>query len=311
MRLITAQVGPLAAASATAISTSQTAPAAQALALQGGTGWSANNIATTQTAAGAQNLTLNGSLVSGGKAIIATASSVAITSVGNDTGINFTVTGISLGGAVVVEVVKGSNASVTSTKATFMTVSSVATSGATAGNVTVGTNASVYTQDKPRRVLITSGGNDSGINFKVTGTDWNGSPLTQTIVGGNVAAVATVNDFATVTQVLPSAATAGTVTVGTNGVGSSRPIFLDGYAHAPTALQIDVTGTVNYTVQQSLNDPNAGTVNWVSHPDATLVNATTTLEGNYAYLPTVCRVLLNSGTGSVVMSVRQASGTVL
>jgi hypothetical protein len=40
-------------------------------------------------------------------------------------------------------------------------------------------------------------------------------------------------------------------------------------------------------------------VAWLPHPDATLVGATTSLQGNYAFPPLFARVLLNSGTGTV------------
>ena len=56
--------------------------------------------------------------------------------------------------------------------------------------------------------------------------------------------------------------------------------------------------TVTYTVEQTLDDPaDAGAV-WFSHPDATLVGATTSLQGNYAYVPRAARVTVSSGSGT-------------
>ena len=179
--------------------------------------------------------------------------------------------------------------------------------------------------DVARRVLLTSGGNDSAITFTVKGTDWNGNTQSETLAGGNAAAVATALDFASITGVTHTGSVAGTLTIGTNGVASTRPVFLDEYSYAPTSVQIDVTGTVNYTVQQSLDDPNqpgtgsqttigpgllgqgAFSINWVNSSDAATINATTTVVSFFAYVPKLVRVVLNSGTGSVKLKVLQAS----
>ena len=81
----------------------------------------------------------------------------------------------------------------------------------------------IATLDAPRRILITSAGNDSGINFTITGKarpEQGGVIQSETIKGGNAVAVATTQDFATVTSIVASGAVATTVTAGTNGTGS-------------------------------------------------------------------------------------------
>jgi len=311
---ITYTVGPLAGASANNICVSQVAPGASALVLDGTltTGYSVNNIATAQAVGSATNLTLNGSTVSGGIAQLG-GRSVVIVSAGDDSGITFTVKGTIAGSAAVTygqETVTGANASRVATRTEFLTVTSVASSGAAAGNVSVGTNGTVATLDKARRVLFTSGASDAGITFTVYGTDWSGNEISETITGPATTGY-TTRDFKTVTAIWPSGATASTLTVGTNGVASSPPILLDTWANAPTALQVDVSGTVNFTVQQTLNDPNRvgySNVNWVNHPDSALAAATATAQGNYAYAPNMTRITLNSGSGSITYTVLQASG---
>jgi hypothetical protein len=235
------------------------------------------------------------------------AARVTITSVGNDSGITFAVAGIGVDGeSSETETVTGANASTVSTTKLFRRIFSITSSGAAAGNVSAGTNGYVATMDKPRRVLITSAGNDSGITWTITGTDWNNAPISEVLTGGNTAAVASLLDYATVAGIKASAAAASTVTVGTNGVAGSRPIGLDQMGLSPTALQVTVSGTVNYTVQQTLDDPNRvglSSVAWVNHPDSALVAATGTVQGNYAYQPQLTRIVLNSGT------VTQSPGT--
>ena len=172
----------------------------------------------------------------------------------------------------------------------------------------------VATLGTTQRILFTPAGAEATNStvWTITGTDWNGNNVTETVNGVNNPTTAqSVYDYATVTQIAVNKGQAGAVTVGTNGVGSSRPIFLDTFAPAPTALQISVTGTVNATVQQSLDDPNSITggytaVTWINHPDPNLVGLTGNVQGNYAYLPRIVRILLNSGSGSVTLTAIQA-----
>jgi len=316
MQPIVVTVGPIAAGSANAICTSQRHAGAKGFALNGSlsSGFSATNIATAQAVAGAGNLTLDGSLVSGGVATLRSVAGayVTITSAGNDSGITFTVKGIAYGTSgqyAVSETLTGSNTSVVSTTKLFYQVTSIAASGAAAGNVSAGTNG-VITLDKPRQVLITSAGNDSGITFTFTGTDWNNNPITETVTGPNATTATTVEDFSTITSIVTSGTTASTVTIGTNGVAHSRPVFIDAWAFPQTALQVVVSGTVNYTIEQTLDNPNdSGMVNvsWFNHPDPAFVAATASAQSNYAYPPRMTRAKLNSGTGTITYTIIQAA----
>ena len=171
----------------------------------------------------------------------------------------------------------------------------------------------VATLDTARRVLITSAGNDSGITFTITGTNWSGSSISEVLTGGNIAAVPSVLDYATVTSIKTSGSTASTITVGTNGVAASPWARMDEYMWPDVSIQCNVTGTVIYTVQSTLDDPNdasnavaAASVVWVNTTDTLAVNATTSLQTNFGFTPRWFRVLLNSGTGSVRSVVYQA-----
>ncbi len=64
-----------------------------------------------------------------------------------------------------------------------------------------------------------------------------------------------------------------------------------------------VSGTANYTIQQTMDDPNStsnsvarASVTWISHPDTGVVGATAAAQANYAYPPAYARILLNSNT---------------
>jgi hypothetical protein len=321
-RPITVDIGPLVTADADGVSLSQTAAAAQNLVINGlfaaGT-FSANNVAATQSAGAAGNLTLNGAAVVAGVAQLGTPRRVYITSAADDSSISFTVYGTTYNGPCgpigVVETVTGADTNVVATTKLFQTVSRVAVSGATAGNVTVGMSGA-GTLDVARRIIITSGGNDGGITFTLTGTDVTGSPITEAVTGASGAAASSVLSYKTVTAIRTSGAAATTVQVGTNGVADSPWVRFDTFgAMAQVAGQVTVAGTVDYTVQQTLDDPNAigspvyddpAGVTWVNHPDSAVVASSTTQQFNYAYTPQFAKVVLNSGTGTVVMTVAQA-----
>lgn len=304
---ITYTVGPLATADDDGICVTQTAPGAFALAIGGAlsSGYSATSLAASQARGSAGDLTLTAQAANIGGV------QVVIASAGNDTGITFTVKGMDINYAYESETLTGSNASLVTTTKQFLSVTAITASGAAAGNVSAGLSGST-TLDMPRRVIITSSGNDSAKTFTIRGTDWNGRVISETVTGANATIAQSVYDYKTVTYVAISADSAGTVKVGTNGVASSRPIILDSFANAPTAIQADVTGTVNYTIQQSLDNPakvGYTSMTWVNHPDTNVVSATADAQANYAYVPVATRITLNSGSGSVKYTVIQASGT--
>lgn len=92
------------------------------------------------------------------------------------------------------------------------------------------------------------------------------------------------------------------------GAKNSNPAVLDYYGRPEVSIQVVVTGTATYTVQQTLDNPleEGATVTWFNHPDATLVDQTTNRQGNYGYIPTAVRVRQTAGSGSVTLTVLQA-----
>jgi hypothetical protein len=160
-----------------------------------------------------------------------------------------------------------------------------------------------------RQVLVTTVANESGDTYTIYGTDANGNSISEQMTGPNNTTGVTTQFFRTVTRVATSGAATGAITVGTNSVGASRIIALDQWASGSTALQVDVLGTANFTVEQTLDDiltVDPELVEWIDHPDADFVNATASTQGNYAYAPAYARLKINSGTGTVTFIVRQA-----
>lgn len=185
----------------------------------------------------------------------------------------------------------------------------------TAGALTLnGSTATggVATLDVPRQVLFTFAANETGHNFIVTGTSGTNDVISETVAGTTAGTKATVLSYKTVTSITISAAATGALTVGTNGVADSPWVRLDPWSNSYVSIQCTASGTVNYTVQQTLDDPNSPTnpvlpsaMTWVNSNDTAAVGATGSIQTNYGFTPTWARVLLNSGTGTVVSTFAQ------
>jgi len=88
-----------------------------------------------------------------------------------------------------------------------------------------------------QNVLITSAGNDSGVNFTIRGYDYGGSPISE-VIAGSAGAPGTVTSallYAVVLSVTASAATASTITIGTAILVESGVSFLGLGVQPPTA----------------------------------------------------------------------------
>ena len=100
-----------------------------------------------------------------------------------------------------------------------------------------------------------------------------------------------------------------TLSDASGGAKNSDPIPIDIHGRPEISLQVDVTGTANWTVQQTLDNPfttAAGSITWFNHPDANMVAQTVDRQGNYAYVPAAVRLQLASGTGSAKLTIVQA-----
>lgn len=169
--------------------------------------------------------------------------------------------------------------------------------------------------DQPRHIIVTCAAAENTKTFTAYGTDWSGQPIQSLAVAGPAApgAVDFGVSFATVTRIAVSAATTGAVTVGTNGVADSRPMFTDEFGYGPTNIQVNVSGTTNYTVRSSQDDPNGsggfgaplGLQNciWIDHPDLTA--QTVSAQSAFSACPKLIQLTLNSGTGAVQATITQ------
>lgn len=94
-------------------------------------------------------------------------------------------------------------------------------------------------------------------------------------------------------------------TVAKTGVGSSSSLVMNtNVSPFNVGFGVLVTGTVNYTVQHTFDDPAVGFSTWFSHP--TVASQAANADGNYAFPVTGIKVLVNSGSGTATLKLVQA-----
>lgn len=175
--------------------------------------------------------------------------------------------------------------------------------------------AGVATMDTPRRVLITSAADDRLISFRVTGTNADRNPIRETVPGTNGASAYTVQDFLTVTAILPSAATAGNVTVGTNGIASSPWKLTNAQNQAVSQISFGavVSGTVTYGLEYCYENINSNSNaiggalgNYPTPPVPRtfqqLTGQTTNADAALDNPVSAWRVIVTAGAGSVTVT---------
>lgn len=94
-------------------------------------------------------------------------------------------------------------------------------------------------------------------------------------------------------------------TVSKTGTGSSSPVVINtNVTPVNIGFAAVVTGTVNYSIQFSYDDPAVGFTTWFD--DTTITSKTGNEDGSVNFPISAIKVLVNSGTGTVTLNVIQA-----
>ena len=150
--------------------------------------------------------------------------------------------------------------------------------------------------DYGRILVLTTAANESARTFTFTGTDADGNVVTETMTGPNATTDVTTNFYKTITSIAVDAATAGAVYVGTVNTTSSaadRTVPLNYRASRAAHYIVDVTGTINYTIQETFDDiSDSSALTWLP----LTAHSTKTADTNAAGTPgaTAMRVVVNS-----------------
>jgi hypothetical protein len=185
---------------------------------------------------------------------------------------------------------------------------------AAAGNLTLNgalISGGVYTAADgtgiARQISVTSTGDDSARTLMVTGTDADGRAQTEAIAGPNTT-TESAKYWATVTQIAVDDGTVGNISAGIVDELCTNTFPLNRYSHTGALVQLDVTGTIDVTVQgtaqniqQTFTDQES--IAWISVQDTDLVGATADAWGNLDVGTTAMRVVINSLTDTAEVQV--------
>jgi hypothetical protein len=179
------------------------------------------------------------------------------------------------------------------------------------------------TLDTARRVIVTAGSEASPRTLVLTGTNGSGTPITETIAipASSAGAVASVQDFLTVSQALPlGGGWTAAATVGTNGVGSTPWQLLNNHiTEFMVGFQLTLkSGSAGFAIELTNESP-MQTVPWdtvgggsptVSTPTAFSPTGFGSLSASANLTLTepclAWRLTINSGTGVVEAAAVQA-----
>lgn len=136
----------------------------------------------------------------------------------------------------------------------------------------------------------------SGKTVALVGTDAQDAALSETVTGpGTSATVESSGYFKTLTSATPSATIgADTFDIGWVDEVATQAVPLDRYASTAATVSVDVTGTINFTVQETFDDVQNNTIVWanVSALASKTADTTSVVSKN----ATAVRLLINSYT---------------
>jgi len=160
------------------------------------------------------------------------------------------------------------------------------------------------------QIAIVSAANLSAITFTLTGTDADGVALVEAVTGPNATTVESTGYFKTVTSIAISATLgANTVDLGWADEFVTPTIQLNTYAQGVSG-NVDVTGTIDYTVQATNSDirtrADDGEFNWFDVVDATidLIAITADVQFGLGPMPSGLRLKANSYSASATAALR-------
>lgn len=158
---------------------------------------------------------------------------------------------------------------------------------------------------------ITSSADDHTITFTVTGIDNNGLNASEVITGASGAPGTAVSTkfYSVITSIKTSGSSAGTVTVGTVNTTlstCSTAIELNHYNRVAHQVSVQVTGTINFSVQETFDPVMDQTVSpssaiWVT-PSA-FSGKTSNTNGQLDVGATACRLVINSYSNGATATV--------
>ena len=164
-----------------------------------------------------------------------------------------------------------------------------------------------------KQIGFESTGNISAVTFTVTGyQDKNKTiAITETLSGPNNNTVETSNYFYSIQSIASDGAVGTNTEAGPVDEAISQIIPIkrssSNRGERPVALTFIVTGTINFTIQQTNDDIQSLTdrsFNWLNSDDPLLVNSTISVNGNYIVIPSAMRIVINSYSSGAALLIQ-------
>ena len=179
-----------------------------------------------------------------------------------------------------------------------------------AGDFTIGgalaSNGAV-TFDYPRQIIQTTVGNESARTFTITGTDEDGVAQTLAMTGLNATTGETAEYWSTVTQIASDDATVNDVKFGTVDEIQTKTYPLNFYSTEAATVSVDVTGTIDFTVQEtfeSVLDLSSPAVNATWADVSALADKTADTTAAVSKNATAVRITVNSYSSGAELQAR-------
>ena len=188
-----------------------------------------------------------------------------------------------------------------------------------AGNLLINgalTTGGVYTSADggSRQMSFTSASNESGDTYTVTGTDADGRAQTEAVTGPNATTVESSKYWLTVTQIATDGAATGALTFGVVDELVSKTIVLNRHSGYGALCQLDVSGTLDFSIQITVDNPQVvasdqESIPWIAPQDTDLTTTTADTVGNLDVGATAVRLVVNSFSSGaeIQMYISQAS----
>lgn len=160
----------------------------------------------------------------------------------------------------------------------------------------------------------------AGITFTIIGTDQDGHVMTETGIVGPASAstVTSINHFKSITTIQPSATMGGlVVSVGVGAESVTPCIPLEYRSYAGAAITVAVTGTVNFTEEETYASPfipdviSTDTLPWVAITTLAAKTATTSGVGTIGSQATRLKTNTVTNGATLTLHITQAAGMVL
>lgn len=172
------------------------------------------------------------------------------------------------------------------------------------------------TLDLARKITFTSAGNISAVTMTITGTDADGRAATETMAGPNGNTVTSTKFYKVITTIAANGAVATNTSIGTSNQFASQILPLNHYRRVPHTVDVECTGTITFTLQETFDDIRAGEAAlWQNVPGLTGVVVTTSvpsaINSQGTLNCTATRVVSNSYSSGATLKLMifQSAGT--